>query len=424
MPDEQRNDEPRRGNRSEPVRQARGRDSAPAPARYSSRLTTQPVRSRKRASEPSAGSVRVDRRHVPARRRPEAAVLVAQPERAARALDQVGERLDARAPRRRGTRALRRERAREAQPFVAIVVAIGEEMLADEDAELRRGSGPRTTTSTASSDAREQKLDLQRPAPVAAEEADDSSRPPRSPAGTTPDTSSAVEWKTTPRDMCISIVQPVLRAVDIATNGMTSALATPRATQMSASRRPNSIASAKRKRSKAKTPASPTHSGLMLQRACGCARRSSCSTRISPKTARPSRSAEFDERAPARPVELRPAEPSDSATLATSAARRSAPRPSAAAGAGASRRAPCAAAPASRLARNANQHRIAQRVERVRREPRRARRRRSRRAPAPAAAHSAVASDRREQQRRARRCGASRAPAGARTRRSPAAARP
>ncbi len=64
-----------------------------------------------------------------------------------------------------------------------------------------------------------------------------------------PETSSAVEWKTTPRDMCISIVQAGLRAVDIATNGMTSRLATPRATQMSGSSWPNSIASAWKKRS-------------------------------------------------------------------------------------------------------------------------------------------------------------------------------
>ena len=92
----------------------------------------------------------------------------------------------------------------------------------DEHGEQRRG---------------EQKLDLQRPAPVAAEEANDSSRPRRPPAGRRRTEAAPSSGRPTLRDMCISIVQPVLRAVEMATNGMTSRLATPRATQMSGSSR-------------------------------------------------------------------------------------------------------------------------------------------------------------------------------------------
>ena len=48
-----------------------------------------------------------------------------------------------------------------------------------------------------------------------------------------PDTRSAVDWNTAPRDKCISIVHPVFRAVATARNGMIDALAIARATQMS-----------------------------------------------------------------------------------------------------------------------------------------------------------------------------------------------
>ena len=119
--------------------------------------------------------------------------------------------------------ALRRQRAREAQPLLAIVVAIREEMLADEDAELR-AEAPRRGHEHGEQQRGEQKLDLQRAAPVAAEDSGRSSRPRRRASRKTPDTSSAVEWKTAPRDMCSSIVQPGLRAVATARNGMTSAV--------------------------------------------------------------------------------------------------------------------------------------------------------------------------------------------------------
>ncbi len=82
-------------------------------------------------------------------------------------------------------------------------------------------------------------------------------------AGTRPKSTSAVEWKTAPRDRCRSTVQPVLRAVATARNGMTMKFARPRDTQMSESTCPKSIASAYRNRSSPNIPARPAASGLI-----------------------------------------------------------------------------------------------------------------------------------------------------------------
>src|ERR1051325_8893732 len=79
---------------------------------------------------------RFQRRHVPPRRLRVAIALRAQPDRAARALDEVGERLD-RALRRAHAGIAARQQIGEAQPFTPVVVAVREEVLVDEHAQPR-----------------------------------------------------------------------------------------------------------------------------------------------------------------------------------------------------------------------------------------------------------------------------------------------
>src|SRR3954471_6555040 len=77
------------------------------------------------------GLARVERGHVPARRLRIPVTFGLQPDGAAGTLDQVGERLD-RALRAAHAGIAARQQPGEAQPFMAIVVAVGEEVLVDE----------------------------------------------------------------------------------------------------------------------------------------------------------------------------------------------------------------------------------------------------------------------------------------------------
>ena len=139
----------------------------------------------------------------------------------------------------------RRQRLREAQPLVAIVVAVAEEMLADDDAQLRADRA-RERHRAERQQRGEHQRDLQRAPPVAAEVADvvaggrheqqidashhaaRSSETPRAATARTPN------------------VQSRLRIVDTATSGMTSAWTKPRTLHASASTRLKSSASANR----------------------------------------------------------------------------------------------------------------------------------------------------------------------------------
>ena len=120
-----------------------------------------------------------------------------------------------------------RQRSREAQPFLAVVVAIREEVLADEHLELRAEPARRRDEHDEQHRG-EQQLRSAAHGPSRRRSNGRSIRRRRRRAGTRPKSASAVEWNTAPRDRCRSTVQPVLRAVATARNGMTITFARPR----------------------------------------------------------------------------------------------------------------------------------------------------------------------------------------------------
>ncbi len=288
--------------------------------------------------------------HVEPRHRAKIHVLRLEPERAAGAFDEVGERLDALLLHARH-RALRRQRAGEAKPFFAVVVAIGKEMLADEYLELRAEPARRDCQRRRAA-TREQQLDLQRPAPVAAEVANEiAGAGDREQECARNEQRSRVEHDAA-RQVHVDRPAGVPRGRDRDERNDQQVGGPARDPEVGVG---TPHRASRRRRGQGRTqrcPASPTHSGLMLQRASGGARRSSCSMRIRPTTARPSRSAELD----GARVHDRRSRPRDSRSQRARLrpARR---RRCAVATAGSQRRAAESPRGASsrRLARNANQ---------------------------------------------------------------------
>ena len=113
----------------------------------------------------------VDGRNVPARGRNIPAQLVLHPQDAAGALDEIGQR-DDRALLQALRRAFRRKRMGEAQPLLTVIVAVGKEVLADEDLEPG-AKAPRRPDQHDQKRRREQELDLDGVTPVAAEVANE-----------------------------------------------------------------------------------------------------------------------------------------------------------------------------------------------------------------------------------------------------------
>ena len=95
------------------------------------------------------------------------AVAIDKPQRSSRTLHQIGQGLDDRLPEVEAA-VCRRQRLGEAQPFGAVVVAVGKEMLADEDAQAG-AHRPREQQRPEQHKACEEQRHLQRPPPVATE---------------------------------------------------------------------------------------------------------------------------------------------------------------------------------------------------------------------------------------------------------------